>query len=225
MVRIKGGTTANKHRKSVLKQAKGYRFGRSNKERQAREAIYHAGNHAFAHRRRKKGDFRRLWTIRINAAVRPHGLSYSQFIGVINTQGFGINRKMLQQIAIDNPEAFDRIVEEVKKHINTSAPAKKAEKPVENSVEEKPAKKASVKPDDLTKIEGIGPKIASTLTTAGVATFADLAKTSSEKIAEIITDVRGSHDPTTWPKQAKMAADEKWDELKKWQDELDGGKA
>ena len=87
------------------------------------------------------------------------------------------------------------------------------------------AKKATGKADDLKKIEGIGPKIASTLVEAGVATFADLAKTSPEKISEIIAGVRGNHVTDTWPEQAKLAADGKWDELKKWQDELDGGKA
>lgn len=83
---------------------------------------------------------------------------------------------------------------------------------------------APAKADDLTKIEGIGPKIAETLTAAGVASYADLAGTDADKIADIIKDVRGKHVPDTWPKQAKMAADGQWDELKKWQDELDGGK-
>ena len=87
------------------------------------------------------------------------------------------------------------------------------------------AKKATEKADDLKKIEGIGPKIASTLVEAGVATFAELAKTSPEKISEIIAGVRGNHVTDTWPKQAELAAEGKWDELKKWQDELDGGKA
>ncbi len=82
----------------------------------------------------------------------------------------------------------------------------------------------TVKADNLTKIEGIGPKIAETLTAAGVASFADLAGTDVEKIADIIKDVRGKHVPDTWPKQAGMAAEGKWDELKAWQDELDGGK-
>jgi len=85
-------------------------------------------------------------------------------------------------------------------------------------------KKAAAKKDDLKKIEGIGPKIASTLTEAGIATFADLAKAKPAQISEIISGVRGNHVPDTWPKQAKLAADGKWDELKKWQDELDGGK-
>ena len=87
------------------------------------------------------------------------------------------------------------------------------------------AKKATGKADDLKKIEGIGPKIASTLVEAGIATFADLAKTKPAKISEIIAGVRGNHVTDTWPAQAKFAADGKWDELKKWQDELDGGKA
>ncbi|WP_116771279.1 50S ribosomal protein L21 [Maribacter litoralis] len=87
------------------------------------------------------------------------------------------------------------------------------------------AKKASGKGDDLKKIEGIGPKIAETLNNAGISTFADLAKTDAAKISEIIADVRGNHVTDTWPKQAELAADGKWDELQKWQDELDGGVA
>lgn len=87
------------------------------------------------------------------------------------------------------------------------------------------AKKATGKADDLKKVEGIGPKIASVLAEAGITTFAELANTTSEKISEIITGVRGNHVTDTWPAQAKLAADGKWDELKKWQDELDGGKA
>ena len=87
------------------------------------------------------------------------------------------------------------------------------------------AKKSTSKGDDLKKIEGIGPKIAETLVEAGISTFAELAKTEASKISEIIAGVRGNHVTDTWPAQAKLAADGKWDELKKWQDELDGGKA
>lgn len=84
---------------------------------------------------------------------------------------------------------------------------------------------AKVEADDLKKVEGIGPKIEETLNAAGINTFAELAKTEVAKISEIIAEVRGNHVPDTWPKQAEMAAEGKWDELKKWQDELDGGKA
>ena len=105
------------------------------------------------------------------------------------------------------------------------AEAKKAEPKVAapKKAAAKPAAKA--KADDLKKIEGIGPKIAETLVAAGIVTFEDLAKAKPAKISEIIADVRGNHVTDTWPAQAKLAADGEWEELKKWQDELDGGKA
>jgi large subunit ribosomal protein L21 len=104
--------------------------------------------------------------------------------------------------------------------VEAKAAAPKAEKAAP-----KAAAKTTGKADDLKKIEGIGPKIASTLVEAGIATYADLAKAKPEAISEIISGVRGNHVTDTWPAQAKLAADGKWDELKKWQDELDGGKA
>ncbi|WP_298556552.1 50S ribosomal protein L21 [uncultured Algibacter sp.] len=113
---------------------------------------------------------------------------------------------------------------EVKKtepKVEAKAAAPKAEKVAPKAA----AKKATGKADDLKKIEGIGPKIATTLAEAGIATFADLAKAKPAAISEIIAGVRGNHVTDTWPAQAKLAADGKWDELKKWQDELDGGKA
>ncbi len=84
-------------------------------------------------------------------------------------------------------------------------------------------KKVTKKGDDLKKIEGIGPKIAETLAEAGILTFAALAKSEPSKIAEIIANVRGNHVTDTWPMQAGLAADGKWDELKELQDKLDGG--
>lgn len=115
MARVKRGTIANKRRKNVLKLAKGYRFGRSKKFKQAKEAILHAGNHAFTHRKDKKGNFRRLWTIKINAAVRAFDLSYSRFIDMLKKKDIALDRKILADIAENNPETFERIVEEVKK--------------------------------------------------------------------------------------------------------------
>jgi len=106
--------------------------------------------------------------------------------------------------------------------VEAKAAAPKAEKAAPKKAA---PKKATGKADDLKKIEGVGPKIASTLVEAGVATFADLAKAKPAAISEIIAGVRGNHVTDTWPAQAKLAADGKWDELKKWQDELDGGKA
>ena len=101
---------------------------------------------------------------------------------------------------------------------NGAKPAKKAE-----SKKAAAPKKATAKADDLKKIEGIGPKIASTLAEAGIATFADLAKAKPADISEIIKDVRGNHVPDTWPEQAKLASEGKWDELQVLQDKLDGG--
>jgi len=109
MARVKRGTTKLKRRRNVLKQVKGYKGQRSKKERVAKEAILHA----FAHRRDKKNDFRKLWEVRINAAVRPHGLSYSKFIGALKKKNIALNRKMLADIAQKNPEVFARIVQEV----------------------------------------------------------------------------------------------------------------
>ncbi|WP_203256133.1 50S ribosomal protein L21 [Hyunsoonleella ulvae] len=134
------------------------------------------------------------------------------------------HRQSLTEIIIES------IVASGAKPAKKAAPKKEAKK-AEPKVEAKAAApKAEAAPkkekaDDLKKIEGIGPKIASTLAEAGIATFAELAKAKPEAISEIIANVRGNHVTDTWPAQAKLAAEGKWDELKKWQDELDGGKA
>lgn len=111
MARVKGGKISAKRRRNVLSQVKGYRFGRSKKERMAKEAIFHAGKYAFAHRRDKKNDFRRLWSVRINAGL-GETLSYSTFIGALNKKGIKVNRKMLAQLAAERPESFARLVKQ-----------------------------------------------------------------------------------------------------------------
>lgn len=113
MPRVKRGVISLKRRRRILKLAKGYRFARSKKERAAREAISHAGRHAFAHRRKKKGDFRRLWNVKIGAAVRPFGLSYSRFIGRLKKKGVDLDRKILAGLAQNQPAIFHQIVKEV----------------------------------------------------------------------------------------------------------------
>ncbi|MFH1402151.1 MAG: 50S ribosomal protein L20 [Patescibacteria group bacterium] len=115
MTRVKRGTTSLKRRRKVLKLAKGYRYGLSTKERQAKMAVIHAAMHAFRHRRRKKGDFRRLWQVRISAVVQGLGLSYSKLIDALNKKNIKLNRKILSEIAQDSPEVFEKIVAEVKK--------------------------------------------------------------------------------------------------------------
>jgi len=113
MARVKGGKTTSKRRRNVLARVKGYRAGRSTKERQATEAIMHAGQTAFDHRRDKKNDFRRLWIARMNAALRPD-MSYSTFVHALKSKNIGLDRKVLATIAKDSPESFARIVSRVK---------------------------------------------------------------------------------------------------------------
>ena len=113
MARVKRGTIAIKRRRNVLKRAKGYSFGRSKKERQAKEALVHSGKYSFAHRKDKKNDYRQLWNVRINAALRPLGTSYSKFIGALKKQGGELDRKVLAQMAEKSPATFERIVKHV----------------------------------------------------------------------------------------------------------------
>jgi|SRR3989344_9518925 len=110
MARVKRGTTALKRRRNVLKQVKGYRFGRSTKERMAKDAIMHAGSHAFRHRKTKKREYRNLWALRINAGARENGLSYSRLIGSLKKAGVTLDRKVLAALAKDHPQAFARVV-------------------------------------------------------------------------------------------------------------------
>src|ERR1700722_14640376 len=114
MSRVKRGTMKNKRRKNILAQTKGYRFGRKSKERVAKEAIHHAGVHAFRDRKTKKRLYRQLFSIRINAASREGGMSYSQLIGALKKSKIGLHRKSLSQLAKDYPEVFGRVLEQVK---------------------------------------------------------------------------------------------------------------
>ncbi len=114
MARVKGGVRANKRRKEILSEVKGYRFGRSKKKRQAREAMFHAYTYAFAHRRQKKNVFRQLWTVRLNAALQAAGLKYSRFMKTLKDKEIILNRKMLSEIAANHPESFARIIEKTK---------------------------------------------------------------------------------------------------------------
>ena len=113
MTRIKKGTHAIKRRRNLLKKVKGYRHGRSKKERAAREAIAHAGVYAFVHRRDKKNDFRRLWSVRISAGAQGLGLSYSKLIGGLKKKGIALDRKILSTLAEQHPETFKRVVEKI----------------------------------------------------------------------------------------------------------------
>ena len=114
MSRVKGGVQAMKRRRNILARVKGFRFDRSKKTRAALDALKHVGLHSFAHRKDKKNDFRQLWIARINAAIRPHSMTYSRFMNVLKTKNIEIDRKVLATLAKDNASVFERIVANVK---------------------------------------------------------------------------------------------------------------
>ncbi len=114
MTRVKRAKIALKRRKKVLRQTKGFRWQRKSKERAAKEALLHAGQHAFADRKKKKGDFRTLWNVKINAATRAEGLTYSKLIDKLKKANVMLNRKMLAEIAEKHPAVFKKIVAAVK---------------------------------------------------------------------------------------------------------------
>ncbi len=115
MSRVKKGVHALKTRRNILKQVKGYRFRRSKTERAAYEAISHAGAYAFAHRRDKKGEFRRLWNVKINAALRAINPdhSYSKFIDKLKKANIDLDRKALATLAEFHPKTFEAVVKKV----------------------------------------------------------------------------------------------------------------
>ncbi|MEK7088765.1 MAG: 50S ribosomal protein L20 [Patescibacteria group bacterium] len=114
MTRVKKGVHALKRRRSVLKQTKGFRHGRSTKERQAKEALLHSGNYSFAHRKDKKSHNRKLWNIKINAGARELGISYSRFIDGLKKKNVLLDRKILSDLAENHPEVFAKILESLK---------------------------------------------------------------------------------------------------------------
>ena len=115
MPRVKRGVMHTKKRKRILKQTKGYKWGRKNLIKEAITATNKAGVHAFVDRKKKKRVNRRLWQIRLNAALRPHELSYSKFIKLLKDKKIELDRKVLSNIAKDDPSVFTSIITEVKK--------------------------------------------------------------------------------------------------------------
>jgi len=114
MTRIKRGVAAHKRRKYVLARTKGFTNRRRTNAIAAKEALLHADSYSYSHRRLRKRDFTKLWTVRINAAAREQGLTYSKLIAALHKQNIGLNKKMLSELAIRNPKAFESIVTSVK---------------------------------------------------------------------------------------------------------------
>lgn len=118
MPRVKKGQTKQKKHKKWIKRAKGYKWGRKNRFKLAKQAVMKAWQHAYVDRRRKKREMRRLWNIKINAAARQHDLPYSKFIHGLREADIKINRKMLADLGENHPEVFEEIVEKAKEHID-----------------------------------------------------------------------------------------------------------
>lgn len=117
-MRVKRGVASRKRRKRLLKQAKGYWGRRKNNIRRANETVIRALAFAYRDRRQRKRDFRKLWIARINAAVRPHGLSYSKFMGALKKAGVELDRKTLSEMAIREPQSFEAVVNVAKNGVN-----------------------------------------------------------------------------------------------------------
>lgn len=115
MTRVKRGLMVKKRHKKLLKQVKGFRGTRKHRVKLAREALFKAGTYAYRDRRVKKREFRRLWIVRINAALKEYGMKYSQFINGLKKAKIELDRKILADLAANEPEEFKKIVEKVKK--------------------------------------------------------------------------------------------------------------
>lgn len=113
-MRVKGGVKSKRRHNKFLKMAKGFWRKHGTTIRKARETLLHAGQYAFDGRKKKKRDFRSLWIVRINAAVRENGMKYSEFVSKLTKGKIEIDRKILSQIAVEHPTVFNKIVESVK---------------------------------------------------------------------------------------------------------------
>lgn len=113
MPRVKRGTTSHKRHANLLELAKGYRTGRNNLVKRAREAVLQAGQFAYRDRRTKKRDLRRSWIVRVNAAVREQGMTYSTFTAALKKTGIAINRKMLSEMSLQEPEVLKALINKV----------------------------------------------------------------------------------------------------------------
>ena len=126
MARVKRAVAAKKHHKAILEQAQGHYGNRSRSYRAANESVMHAGNYAFRDRRARKGDFRKLWIQRINAAARANGMTYNRFIQGLNLAGVEVDRKILADLAVNDAPAFAALVETARAALPEDVNAPKA---------------------------------------------------------------------------------------------------
>lgn len=270
MARTKTGFVRRRWHKKLLKLMKGQWGTRHRLHRRANEAMLKSYFYAYRDRRSRKRELRKLWIIRINAAARLNGMSYSKLMYGLKNAGVEVDRKMLADVAVRDPATFTKIVAlslqnpsprtaaPVHHYITISSPksapqvqqaARTAETTTARAGRRQsgaavaeaapvaaaaaPAKvKASSKKkgdgDDLTKIEGLGPKSAQALTAAGVTTFAQIAALSAEALEDIVKVKGGVRvldgQTKTWPKQAQFLVDGDEAGFKKYTDHLVGGR-
>ena len=161
MTRVKGGTVTRARRKKVLKRAKGYFGSKHRLYKTAQEQLFHSGNYSFRDRKKNKGNFRKLWITRINAACRMNEISYSKFIDGLNKAGVEINRKMLSEIAIASPEEFTKIVNIAKDALNgkgvkeTASPKEETKKEIKEEQKNDLSSKTVAELKELAKEKGI----------------------------------------------------------------------
>ncbi len=117
MARVKTNVASREKKKKIMKMAKGYRGARSRSYKRAKEQVMRSLAYAYRDRRNRKRDFRRLWIVRINAFVRNHGMTYSQFMKALRKAGIALNRKTLANLSIENPQALVEIIETAKTHL------------------------------------------------------------------------------------------------------------
>ena len=162
MARVKNGAVTKARHKKVLKQAKGYFGSKHRLYKTAKEQLMHSGQYAYRDRKQKKREFRKLWITRINAACRENGISYSRFIEGLTKAGVEINRKMLSEIAINDPKAFTELVEVAKKgkegkikvnevKATSEVTVKSSTKKEEKTVEKKTTTKKETKKEEKTE--------------------------------------------------------------------------
>ncbi len=159
MTRVKGGSVSKTRRRKVLKEAKGYFGSKHRLYKTAQEQVFHSGAYAFRDRKQNKRNFRKLWITRINAACRENGISYSKFMNGLSKAGVEMNRKMLSEMAIDNPASFAELVKISQDALNGKVQPKTSKK-------EAPKKEVKAEVKETKKEEGNETKDYSKMTLA-----------------------------------------------------------
>lgn len=259
MARTKTGFVRRRWHKKLLKLMKGQWGTRHRLHRRANEAMLKSFFYAYRDRRSRKRELRKLWIIRINAAARLNGMSYSKLMYGLKNAGVEVDRKMLADVAVRDPATFTKIVAlslqnptptttaPERKYITITSPksgpqaqavagksapapraAKKQAAPAAEVTAPKATRKKKGEGDDLTTIEGLGPKSAQALQAAGITTFAQIASSSAEELEDIVKVKGGVRilegQAKTWPKQAQFLVDGDEAGFKEYTDHLVGGR-